>query len=74
MSATAAYRSKKKTWGGIKNKLFVKNFGARRKTQHSPQLVINYEHTGVHLLPVSRWTIAEKGTEKVTIVGLDDKA
>lgn len=38
-----------------------------------PQLIINFDHTGVHLLPVSRWTMAEKGCDKVNIVGLDDK-
>uniref|UniRef100_K1QCD6 Uncharacterized protein n=1 Tax=Magallana gigas TaxID=29159 RepID=K1QCD6_MAGGI len=41
-----------------------------------PQLIINYDHTGVqllHVLPVSRWTMAEKGCDKVNIVGLDDK-
>ncbi|XP_062620415.1 uncharacterized protein LOC134281989 [Saccostrea cucullata] len=38
-----------------------------------PQLIINFDHTGVQLLPVSRWTMAEKGCDKVNIVGLDDK-
>ena len=34
-----------------------------------PELIIN--HTGIHLVPVSSWTMAEKGSEKVEIVGLD---
>jgi len=38
-----------------------------------PELIINYDHTGVHLVPVSRWTMAEKGSDKVEIIGLDDK-
>lgn len=42
-----------------------------------PKLIINFDHTGVqllHVLPVSRWTMAEKlGCDKVNIVGLDDK-
>jgi hypothetical protein len=32
-----------------------------------PQLIINWDHTGIHLVPVSRWTMA------VTRLGLDDK-
>ena len=27
----------------------------------------------MHLVPVSRWTMAEKGSDKVEIIGLDDK-
>jgi len=38
-----------------------------------PELIINFEHTGIHLVPVSRWTMVEKGSYKVKIVGLDDK-
>jgi len=38
-----------------------------------PELIINFDHTGIHLVPVSRWTMAEKGSDKVKIVGLDDK-
>jgi hypothetical protein len=38
-----------------------------------PQLIINWDHTGIHLVPVSRWIMAEKGSDKVEIIGLDDK-
>ena len=38
-----------------------------------PQLIINWDHTGIHLVPVRRWTMAEKGSDKVEIIGLDDK-
>ena len=37
------------------------------------ELIINFDHTGIHLVPVSRWTMAEKGSDKIKIVGLDDK-
>ncbi len=33
-------------------------------------LIINWDHTG---LPVSNWTMAEEGSKRVEIVGLDDK-
>jgi hypothetical protein len=38
-----------------------------------PELIINWDHTGIHLVPVSKWTMAEKGSDKVEIIGLDDK-
>lgn len=38
-----------------------------------PELIINWDHTGIHLVPVSKWTMDEKGSDKVEIVGLDDK-
>ena len=57
----------------LKTNFLSKISEAVEKFKIPTQLIINYDHTGVHLLPVSRWTMAEKGTEKVSIIGLDDK-
>ena len=37
-----------------------------------PQRIINWDHTGVQLVPVSTWKMAEKGSDKIEILGLDD--
>ena len=36
-------------------------------------LIINWDHTGLNYVPVSNWTMAEEGSKRVEIVGLDDK-
>ena len=36
-------------------------------------LVINWDHTGINYVPVGNWTMAEKGSKKVAIAGVDDK-
>ena len=36
-------------------------------------LVINWDHTGLHYVPVSNWTMAKEGSKRVEIVGIEDK-
>ena len=37
------------------------------------ELVINWDHTGLHYVPVSNWTMAKEGAKRVEIAGLGDK-
>ena len=36
-------------------------------------LVINWDQTGMHYVPVSSWTVAKEGSKRVEICGMDDK-
>ena len=36
-------------------------------------LVINWDQTGIHYVPVSSWTMAKAGSQRVEIAGIDDK-
>ena len=36
-------------------------------------LVLNWDHTGVNIVPGSQWTMAEKGAKCVECAGVDDK-
>ena len=36
-------------------------------------LVINFDQTEIHYIPVSDWTMAEEGSKRVEITGKDDK-
>ena len=36
-------------------------------------LIINWDHTGIHYVPVSNWTMAKEGTKRIDIFGADDK-
>lgn len=38
-----------------------------------PQLVINWDHAGLNVIPVSNWTMDVKGAKRVEITGLGDK-
>ena len=48
---------------------------ASKMAKHNipPSLVINLDETGLPLVPVSQWTLAEEGSKQVPITGLDDK-
>ena len=36
-------------------------------------LIMNWDHTGVNIVPGSQWTIEEKGAKQVECTSLDDK-
>ena len=38
-----------------------------------PDLIINWDHTGLNYVSVSSWTTAEEGSKHVEIDGKDDK-
>ena len=38
-----------------------------------PSLIINWDQTGTHFVPVSQWTMDVKGARRVEIAGLNDK-
>jgi hypothetical protein len=37
------------------------------------EMIVNFDQTGLSIVPTSSWTLAEKGAKQVEIVGLDDK-
>ena len=37
------------------------------------QLIINWDQTGVRIVPCDSWTMEKKGKKQVDIVGKDDK-
>ena len=37
------------------------------------ELVINCDHTGIHYIPLSSWTMTKEGSKRVEIIGIDDK-
>ena len=38
-----------------------------------PELVINMYDTGLAVVPVSNWTLADKGSKDVSVTGIDDR-
>ena len=37
-----------------------------------PELIINWDHTGISIVPGSAWTMEVKGSKRVEIVGISD--
>ncbi len=37
------------------------------------ELVINWDQTGIHYVPVSSWTVEKEGSKRVEIAGIDDE-
>lgn len=37
------------------------------------QLIINWDQTGIHYVPMSEWTTEKRGTKRVAITGISDK-
>ena len=37
------------------------------------ELITNWDHTALHYVPVSSWTMEKKGSTRVPIAGIDDK-
>ena len=71
--------------GTTKAKVSVENFDALKAQflldirvvaemeEIPPDLVINWDQTGINYVPVSVWTMAKEGSKRVEIVGADDK-
>ena len=38
-----------------------------------PDLIINWDHTGINYVPISKWTMEKEGTKRIEIVGIDNK-
>ena len=36
-------------------------------------LIINWDQTGIHYVPVGSWTMEKEGSKRVEIIGVDDK-
>ncbi len=71
--------------GNTKAKVNVEDFAEIKKLFHldikgivgmdevPPELIINWDQTGLNYVPVSSWTMAEEGSKRVEIDGKDDK-
>ena len=53
---------------------FVNDVKAIMELEEIPDdLVINWDHTRIHYVPVSNWTMEAEGSKRVAIAGIDDK-
>ena len=38
-----------------------------------PELVLNWDQTGIHLVPASTWTMNKEGSKRIEVSGVNDK-
>ena len=38
-----------------------------------PKLILNWDQTGLNIVPSSSWTMAKKGSKRVELTGIDNK-
>ena len=36
-------------------------------------MIVNWDHTAIKYIPLSNWTMAQEGSKRVEVVGIDDK-
>ncbi|SMN02226.1 hypothetical protein SPONN_625 [uncultured Candidatus Thioglobus sp.] len=68
--------------GSTSHKVSVTNFEELKKLDIKavrdmedvpPELIFNWDHTGISIVPGSSWTMELKGSKRVEIIGIDDK-
>ena len=53
---------------------FLRRIQEEVKSHSIPlELLFNWDQTGVKLVPVSSWTMAESGSKQIPVIGLEDK-
>ncbi|CAH1268946.1 Hypp4042 [Branchiostoma lanceolatum] len=48
-------------------------WGAVRPHDIPDEMILNWDQTGVNIVPVGSWTLKEEGSKQVPITGLEDK-
>lgn len=57
-----------------KREEFISSVGETIAAKSIPSdLVINFDQTGVKIVPVSNWTLASQGIKQVSVIGVEDK-
>ena len=67
-----------------KSRLSIDNFFALKKFlddvcaavtmgEVPPELIMNWDKTGIKLVPPSSWTMEQRGSQRVEMVGVNDK-
>lgn len=57
----------------LRDDFFSELFSIVTMEEIPPELVLNWDQTGIHLVPAAAWTMAERGSKRVEIDGVNDK-
>ena len=73
LKGTKAARKVPEKFESLKTDFLAKVQSVCTKHKIPASLVLNMDETALPIIPVSSWTLAEKGSSQVPIVGLEDK-
>ena len=71
--ATKAARKVPVDFPEIKHTFWKRIVDCVREHNIPPELIINWDQTGAKYVSTSEWTLAEKGSKQVTVIGKEDK-
>ena len=57
----------------IKGQFLLDIKGVKMMEEISDELVINWDQTGIKYVPVSQWTMEQKGSKRIEVEGINDK-
>ena len=57
----------------VKQQFLVKIKAVVEMAEIPHDLIINWDHTGIEYIPVSQWTMAQEGSKRVEISGIEEK-
>lgn len=70
---TKAARKLPENFDAIKVEFHQRITNAVKMFRIPPSMVLNWDQTGVNIVPVGEWTLAPRGSKQVSIFALDDK-
>jgi hypothetical protein len=71
--ATKAARKLPTDFDAVKSEFLRKVVDCVKEHDIPADLVVNIDQTGVKLIPISEWTMDQKGKRQISVLGLEDK-
>ena len=73
MQQTKAAKTLPTDFTNIREKFYERIEEVIREYNIPPEMIVNIDQTGIQLVPVSDWTMEERGSNQVPITGVKDK-
>ncbi len=57
----------------LRDEFFSELFSIVAMEEIPPELILNWDQTGIHLVPAAAWTMEQRGSKRIEIEGVNDK-
>ncbi len=72
-ATTAKSKQTDANFAELKKSFFADVVATVTMEQIQPKLILNWDQTGIKILPCSTWTIDRRGAKRVEMIGVNDK-
>lgn len=72
-ATTAKSKVSKESFTKLRDTFFHDLFSIVTMEEIPPELVLNWDQTGIHLVPAAAWTMEKRGADRVEVAGVNDK-